>query len=1429
MLAGWASDQAQGEPGSYSLAAVKAALGGLGAGASHSQKLSSFSDHPAGIFTGHHHTKFGTPFTVGNGTFFNVFDPNPEPTCDLGTFGPDTNCQPCPANRYCPGGQMNVECAPHAISFALSFRKTQCTCEPGYFGPNGGPCAICPADSWCPGGIKKFECPAHSSSGEGQIQCTCDPGFKGPDHDHCEVCGEGKFCLGGNHAQQCTANSWSGPGAPGAQSCGCSKGWYEVSRTNPANGPDCGVCPANSYCAGGVPGATPAACPANTAAPAGSGALSDCQCVAGYFGTASGGCQRCPLGLYCPGGDKTVACPSGTKSTSIGAASVDQCLCLPGTYGQASSGCQSCPAGYFCRGGSERPYECNHYMTSNVGASECFCMPGYTGDSRGCSYCSAGQYCPGGTAKVPCPPNSEDSFGASSADQCICKAGFTGSGGYDCHTCPSGKFCPTAGEAPRSCPQNSEGAAGLDGAYKCTCQAGFYNVRNTFQMNHFVGPECVPCPAGSYCPAGGGQPVSCPARMTAQAGAKSSNDCTAAPGYLITGLGLLEICPAGMFCVGGSVGAQNCPGNSYSQAGATSRSDCKCNPGFFGNDPRSCQSCPANAVCIGGDSIEMCAANARPNSDATACECVAGFFGNNPKYCRQCTSNSYCVGGGSRTQCQAGASSQPGSSRQEDCVCNAGYMYENGACVTCGAGYYCPAMRPKRKCPPHKTSAPGAKTKEYCSTVAGYYDDNFMPDHDFVWRFEGEIVIKMHGYYTFCTSSDDGSLLYVKGNRLLVNDDGLHGDTQACAGLELHAGKVPIRVDGFERGGWVAEKVTYRGPDTDNRAEFPHSELDGGNGYVGWKMTIWKNPDASSKVPAIPGNLKFLGSTWVDQVDIRFASGPSTFDQYFLPTARECEPGYYCLGRSPGYRNWARRNKCINGLTTAPGLMGATSVAQCDQCAPGTYKDGISCRSCSMNKYCPGGSSAPIDCPEGSVTLGYKSASRADCVCDKGQEKVPGVTAMCRPCSLGYYCPYKDGDGRDQCPEGSTTSETGARWKGQCKCKPGFYGSSANCKVCTSGYYCTGNGGRSSCGTLANSPSGADSYNECVCDAGEQPYFQIQAFQPQCSTYRCMKRNRCAAEKLCNDDPDCLGYTARRGTLNGETCLVMRGGDGDSTCVNKRKDANDNDEWSFFKRLEFKKEEGPGNTFFAVESGTYSRVNARCGSYSGELASLHSVEDDKKAGKVCSGGCAQWRNGRCYSDKHAAATFSEALATCKNWGGTIMTIRDDHDWEIAKRFSSRYSGWWVGLQKSIKPTGHASRDWTFFDGTSNQYVMGKFGRREPQNTASKGCVFGVNRLYTVSCDTKKQFTCVKSMELSAGSGNSAPCYIGLERPNNRSPFRWKDDTGLDFTAWDIAVGEPKLDGPETKVVLTSQDGGKWHDWGTGREKFVGVCRSKRKE
>jgi hypothetical protein len=60
------------------------------------------------------------------------------------------------------------------------------------------------------------------------------------------------------------------------------------------------------------------------------------------------------------------------------------------------------------------------------------------------------------------------------------------------------------------------------------------------------------------------------------------------------------------------------------------------------------------------------------------------------------------------------------------------------------------------------------------------------PDANYAWRFYGKLRIATAGDYTLCTTSDDGSLLYMDLTpngaglhfSLLTDDDGLHGNQQ---------------------------------------------------------------------------------------------------------------------------------------------------------------------------------------------------------------------------------------------------------------------------------------------------------------------------------------------------------------------------------------------------------------------------------------------------------------------------------------------------------------------------------------------------------------------------------------------------------------------------------------------------------------------------
>ncbi len=78
-------------------------------------------------------------------------------------------------------------------------------------------------------------------------------------------------------------------------------------------------------------------------------------------------------------------------------------------------------------------------------------------------------------------------------------------------------------------------------------------------------------------------------------------------------------------------------------------------------------------------------------------------------------------------------------------------------------------------------------------------------------QFTGNVLVPKSGKYTFFTSSDDGSRLYI-GKKLVVNNDGLHGMVEKNGTIELAAGPHPILVTYFDNGGGDGLNVTWSGP-----------------------------------------------------------------------------------------------------------------------------------------------------------------------------------------------------------------------------------------------------------------------------------------------------------------------------------------------------------------------------------------------------------------------------------------------------------------------------------------------------------------------------------------------------------------------------------------------------------------------------------------
>lgn len=83
-------------------------------------------------------------------------------------------------------------------------------------------------------------------------------------------------------------------------------------------------------------------------------------------------------------------------------------------------------------------------------------------------------------------------------------------------------------------------------------------------------------------------------------------------------------------------------------------------------------------------------------------------------------------------------------------------------------------------------------------------------DH-FGLRFRGFIRVPREGVYTFYCGSDDGSRLVI-GNRVLVDNDGLHAYTEASGTIKLKAGFYPLTASYFEANGDEKFSVSWEGP-----------------------------------------------------------------------------------------------------------------------------------------------------------------------------------------------------------------------------------------------------------------------------------------------------------------------------------------------------------------------------------------------------------------------------------------------------------------------------------------------------------------------------------------------------------------------------------------------------------------------------------------
>jgi hypothetical protein len=95
-------------------------------------------------------------------------------------------------------------------------------------------------------------------------------------------------------------------------------------------------------------------------------------------------------------------------------------------------------------------------------------------------------------------------------------------------------------------------------------------------------------------------------------------------------------------------------------------------------------------------------------------------------------------------------------------------------------------------------------------------NDIITPEHFFALRLKSKIKIDKSGLYKFYTSSNDGSKLFIN-DKLIVDNDGLHGPVQKSGEIQLTKGMHDIQVQYFQGGGSKVLMVYYSSKDIEFR------------------------------------------------------------------------------------------------------------------------------------------------------------------------------------------------------------------------------------------------------------------------------------------------------------------------------------------------------------------------------------------------------------------------------------------------------------------------------------------------------------------------------------------------------------------------------------------------------------------------------------
>jgi len=619
-------------------------------------------------------------------------------------------CRLCQLGFYCAGADSPAYACPvNSISPTGASKITDCICNSGYTGVDGGPCLACDFGQWkrAQGSADCSFCPENTYSNVASIDetaCLCNPGLTGDDGGPCTACSVGKYkdSNGSEICVHCMPHSTTLTTASfDASQCVCEAGYELIDGV-------CKHCAVGHYKENAGSGLCVNECPAHSSGPEGSISITNCECNPGYFGIAADNqCQACAVGTYKTntGSGACTACTGNASTFALASTNANYCACKIGF--STSHACRSlfseecicteCPVNHYGSHTSVSCLECPENTYSAAASTEpsmCKCRQGFENigtqlhnDLPLCTLCAVGKFWTE-QGCVQCPEHASTAgSGAKSIAECLCLPGYfmQDIGTARCHACPEHTYQSLLGGSCTSCAANAISAPASRLQTDCFCKPGFTGED---------GKDCTACAVAHYKESEGSDNCkACVANTTSSLAASKKTDCTCVPGFVGPAGGPCQQCPESTYELEGV--CVNCPQNTFAPRGSFAVQDCQCKAGFSGPAQGPCIECEYGYYKGRDDDVcipcgERMNTSSRASINVDACVCIAGYWMNDT-ICEQCPDNTYKANLGSE-QCKSCPlhSTGPAASQSiELCVCFPGFLNAgDGTCdKACAAGF----------------------------------------------------------------------------------------------------------------------------------------------------------------------------------------------------------------------------------------------------------------------------------------------------------------------------------------------------------------------------------------------------------------------------------------------------------------------------------------------------------------------------------------------------------------------------------------------------------------------------------------------------------------------------------------------------------------------------------------------------------------------